>query len=160
MQAFYGIEIYVSLRIFSELKHFLSQIDAFAHTCGPVGKSLGFSLDDKHLKRAGLDYWDSVKLFVHKDLDSFIDELTCSKRMFFFSKTATNSFFDVVFEDGDILVFGPEDKGFSEELLSKYKNRLVKIPMQTKNVRSLNLSSAVAVAVYEAIRQISNKRTL
>ena len=124
-----------------------------------VGK-LGFSLDDKHLKRAGLDYWDSVKLFIHKDLDSFIDELACSKRMFFFSKTATNNFFDVAFEDGDILVFGPEDKGFSKELLSKYKNRLVKIPMQTKNVRSLNLSSAVAIAVYEAIRQISNKRTL
>ena len=121
-----------------------------------IGK-LGFSLDNKELKRAGLDYWEHVKLFIHDSFDSFIQEQMDVSRVFFFSKTGSKSFFDISFNNGDILVFGPEDKGLSQELLSQYPGQLVGIPMQTSNVRSLNLSSAVAVATYEAMRQVRNK---
>lgn len=121
-----------------------------------VGK-LGFSLDDKSLKRAGLDYWEHVKLFIHKSFDPFINEQSDISRVFFFSKTGSKSFFEVSFRDGDVLVFGPEDKGLSEAVTSKYPDQLIKIPMQTNNVRSLNLSSAVAIAAYEAMRQITNR---
>ena len=119
-----------------------------------VGK-LGFTLDDKQLKRAGLDYWEHVKLFTHDSFDSFIKQQSDTSRIFLFSKTGQKSFFDINFKNGDVLIFGPEDKGLPQEILSKYPSQLVGIPMQTQNVRSLNLSSAVAVATYEAIRQIN-----
>lgn len=122
-----------------------------------VGK-LGFSLDDKSLKRAGLDYWEHVKLFIHKSFDSFVNEQKNVSRLFFFSKLGKKNIFEVDFKNGDVLVFGPEDKGFSETIISKYSEQLIRIPMQTQNVRSLNLSSAVAIAAYEAMRQITNKR--
>lgn len=121
-----------------------------------VGK-LGFTLDDKQLKRAGLDYWEHVKLFTHDSFDSFIKQQTDTSRIFLFSKTGQKSFFDINFKNGDVLIFGPEDKGLPQEILFQYPSQLVGIPMQTQNVRSLNLSSAVAVATYEAIRQIMNK---
>ncbi len=122
-----------------------------------VGK-LGFSLDDKHLKRAGLDYWEHVKLFILHSFDDFVlDQKTKTgfePRCFFFTKKAKKSIFEHKFIDGDVLVFGPEDKGFSDEFLAVHTANLIRIPMQSENVRSLNLSSAVAVAVYEAMRQI------
>jgi tRNA (cytidine/uridine-2'-O-)-methyltransferase len=98
-----------------------------------------------------------VKLFIHKSFDPFINEQSDISRVFFFSKTGSKSFFEVSFRDGDVLVFGPEDKGLSEAVTSKYPDQLIKIPMQTNNVRSLNLSSAVAIAAYEAMRQITNR---
>ena len=118
-----------------------------------VGK-IGFSLDDKNLKRAGLDYWEHVKLFIHKSFDSFIKEQKDISKVFFFSKSGSISFFEVNFRNNDVLVFGPENKGLSEEVTSRYPDQLINIPMQTNNVRSLNLSSAVAIAAYEAMRQI------
>jgi len=121
-----------------------------------VGK-LGFSLDDKDLKRAGLDYWEHVKLFRHDSFETFVKLQKDVSRIFLFSKSGPKSFFDIDFKDGDILVFGPEDKGLPKEILLRYPSQLVGIPMQTNNVRSLNLSSAVAVATYEAMRQIMNK---
>lgn len=127
--------------------------DLELHLAGKIG----FNMDDKTLKRAGLDYWEHVKLTVHKSFDSFIAEQKDVSRIFFFSKSGKKSFFEVDFKDNDVLVFGPEDKGLSNEITSKYPDQLVKIPMQTNNVRSLNLSSAVAIATYEAIRQISNR---
>lgn len=122
-----------------------------------VGK-LGFTLDDKHLKRAGLDYWDHVRLSTYNNFDDFVLSQTgttgAKPRCFFFTKKAETSIFDVEFKNGDILVFGPEDKGFSEDFLARYKEHLIRVPMQTENVRSLNLSSTVAIATYEAMRQI------
>lgn len=119
---------------------------------------IGFSLDDKHLKRAGLDYWDHVKLYRHDTFDSFIQDHLLRRgeapRCFFFTKKADKSFFDQQFKEGDVLVFGPEDKGFSDDFLADRRHDSLRIPMSTGNVRSLNLSSAVAVAVYEALRQI------
>jgi len=121
-----------------------------------VGK-LGFSLDDKSLKRAGLDYWEHVKLFLHESFDSFIKEQRDASRIFFFSKAGKIDLFEIDFKNGDVLVFGPEDKGLSDNITSRYPGQTVRVPMQTDNVRSLNLSSAVAIASYEAMRQISNK---
>lgn len=121
-----------------------------------VGK-LGFSLDNKELKRAGLDYWEHVKLFIHDSFDSFVKEQKDRSRIFLFSKSGQKSFYDIDFDNGDVLVFGPEDKGLPKEISLQLPSQLVGIPMQTSNVRSLNLSSAVAVATYEAMRQIMRK---
>ena len=125
---------------------------------------LGFSLDDKHLKRAGLDYWEYVKLFTHGSFDDLLapqkknsageSGSISDPRFFVFTKKAEKGLFDISFKDGDMLVFGPEGKGFSKDFLYKYADNTVKIPMQSLNVRSLNLSSAVAIAAYEAMRQI------
>jgi tRNA (cytidine/uridine-2'-O-)-methyltransferase len=123
---------------------------------------LGFSLDDKHMKRAGLDYWVYVKLSTHDSFDDFLDaqkkktDGPADPRFFIFTKKAERDLFELSFKDGDILVFGPEDKGFSPDFLCKYSDNTVKIPMQSPNVRSLNLSSSVAIASYEAMRQIKN----
>lgn len=123
-----------------------------------VGK-LGFSLDDKHLKRAGLDYWPHVKMFQHVSFEEFllsegIKEQTTG--FLVFTKKANRELFEVKFNDGDRLVFGPEDNGFSDTFLEKYSTQTVRIPMQTNNVRSLNLSSSVAISSYVALRQIKN----
>jgi len=120
-----------------------------------IGK-LGFSLDDKHLKRAGLDYWEHVKLFRHDSFEAFIDKENKDSKhdIFVFTKKADKDVFDVKFKNDDIIVFGPEDNGLSDEFLAKYSGNMVRIPMQTDNVRSLNLSNCVAIASYEAMRQI------
>lgn len=121
-----------------------------------VGK-LGFSLDDKHLKRAGLDYWPYVRMFTHDSFEEFLsfEGLSESSGGFFvFTKKATKDLFKVKFNDGDRLVFGPEDSGFADTFLAKYSTNTVRIPMQSTNVRSLNLSSSVAISSYEALRQI------
>ena len=124
-----------------------------------VGK-LGFSLDDKHLKRAGLDYWEHVKLFLHDSFEFFMDKECLPQKdrpgFFIFTKRAKIELFDASFKNCDSLVFGPEDKGFSDDFLHKYGDQAVRIPMQSANVRSLNLSSAVAISSYEALRQIKN----
>ncbi len=118
-----------------------------------VGK-MGFSVDDKHLKRAGLDYWEHVKIFFHNDIDDFFR--VHKGRAFFFTKKAEKSIFEQDLIDGDALIFGPEDIGLNDVMLSDKRGVALKIPMLTDNVRSLNLSSAVAIAVYEALRQIKH----
>ena len=122
-----------------------------------VGK-LGFSLDDKHLKRAGLDYWEYVRSFRHDSFEDFLSkekiENGSGPGFFVFTKRAQRQVFDVKFSDGDSLVFGPEDKGFSDDFLHRYGDHATSIPMQSSHVRSLNLSSAVAISSYEALRQI------
>lgn len=119
---------------------------------------LGFSLSDKHLKRAGLDYWKHVKLFQHADFNEYLkvekERIGTDPRFFMFTKKAQFDLFDVKFEHGDTLVFGAEDYGIPCGLLVENFEHTVRIPMQTKNVRSLNLSGAVSIASYEAMRQI------
>lgn len=114
-------------------------------------RPLGFELDNKYLRRAGLDYWPDVKLSIHDSLD----EITATfprERMFFFTKKATHCYADVEYPEGAVLVFGRETRGLSSEILEEYDDRALYIP-NTPNVRSLNLSNACAVAVYEALRQ-------
>lgn len=128
-----------------------------ARTCAATGailhlvKPLGFSLEDRYLKRAGLDYWDRVRLYTY---DSF-EELAASFSggRFFCATTKADTFYtDFQFRDGDCLVFGKETAGLPSHLLERYRKTCMRIPMLPEN-RSLNLSNAVAIVLYEALRQ-------
>jgi tRNA (cytidine/uridine-2'-O-)-methyltransferase len=116
---------------------------------------LGFRMDDRELKRAGLDYHEYARVQVHRDLAACQRVLNDerSRRYFALATTATRSLYDARFEPGDVLVFGCESRGLADDVLAQFspENRL-RIPMRA-GVRSLNLSNAVAVAVYEAWRQ-------
>lgn len=121
-----------------------------------VGK-LGFELSDRYLKRAGLDYWEHVDLHIHADPAVFFKPLAAD-RVHLFTKKGTRLYTEAVFRPGDYLVFGSETKGLPEEILRAYPDRLLRLPMLSPYVRSINLSSAVAAAVYEAVRQINQGR--
>ena len=114
---------------------------------------LGFKITDKHLKRAGLDYWGFVDLTVHKSWDNFIRR-RADKRLLFFSKRATQSYTQVLYKEDDFLVFGPETRGLPAELLGAYPQCCYRIPMMASGVRSLNLSNAVSIVLYEGLRQL------
>jgi tRNA (cytidine/uridine-2'-O-)-methyltransferase len=113
---------------------------------------IGFSLSDKQLRRAGLDYWKHVRLFTHNSIDGYIRE---NPDFFLFTKSAQKTLYEAEFRNKDSLVFGSETTGLPPSLLSGFRDRCVRLPMQTDNVRSLNLASSVTAAAYEAIRQIS-----
>lgn len=116
-----------------------------------VGK-LGFSIEDKHLKRAGLDYWDAVD--IHQWVN--LEELQASHpggRFWYTSKKATKSHVQANYQSGDFLVFGKETLGLSEELLEQNPGQSIRIPIQSHVVRSLNLSTAAGIVLYEALRQ-------
>ena len=113
---------------------------------------LGFRTDERSVRRAGLDYWPHVDLRREIDFDELRASLPGS-RCFFFSARAERAFTDVEYLRGDCLVFGPESRGLPEQLLEMNRAHTVRIPMRTAHVRSLNLASAVAIAVYEALRQ-------
>jgi tRNA (cytidine/uridine-2'-O-)-methyltransferase len=117
---------------------------------------LGFRMDDRELKRAGLDYHEYARVQVHRDFATCQRVLNGerSRRYFALATTATRSLYDACFEPGDVLVFGCESRGLADDVLAQFsrENRL-RIPMRP-GVRSLNLSNAVAVAVYEAWRQL------
>jgi tRNA (cytidine/uridine-2'-O-)-methyltransferase len=116
-----------------------------------VGK-LGFSLDDKHLKRAGLDYWDAVDI---RRWDSFAELLQVypDKGWWYASKKAEKSYLEAEFKAGDFLVFGKETLGLPEEMLARNAERAIRIPISNPAVRSFNLANAVAIILHEAIRQ-------
>jgi len=118
-----------------------------------VGK-LGFRIDDRSVKRAGLDYWPHVDLRREADLEEVRARLPES-RFFYFSAHAERLYTDVRYQEGDCLIFGPETRGLPPELLRDNRDYALRIPMKTTHVRCLNLSSAVAIAAYEALRQIS-----
>ena len=113
---------------------------------------LGFSLEDRQLRRAGLDYHEWVTLCVHPDLDTF-RKIAAPRRVFAFSTRANRLYTDVRYEGGDALLFGPETRGLPEKLLmSLPAEQRLRLPMRPGN-RSLNLSNSVAIAVFEAWRQ-------
>ena len=128
-----------------------------ARTCAATGcalhliKPLGFTISDKHLKRAGLDYWHLVNVYVYEDLQELFAKYP-DARYFFFTTKARMRHTDAAYREGDFLVFGKETKGLDEELLLAHPDECVRIPM-IEGARSLNLSNAAAVAVYEALRQ-------
>src|SRR5215510_11397708 len=109
---------------------------------------LGFKIDDKHLKRAGLDYWEFVDLHVHKSWDDF-KKYRQLGRLLYFSKTSTRSYTAVGYEEDDYLVFGPETRGLPKALLEANAQHSFRIPMMGRGVRSLNLSNAVSIVLYE-----------
>lgn len=117
-----------------------------------VGK-LGFEISDKQLRRAGLDYWPNLKWQHHPDWQNWWEQIPDPRRLFFFSKKAKRSIYDVEFQRGDSLVFGKETKGLDDATLHRFQDQLVQIPFEGP-IRSLNLASAVAIGAYEALRQI------
>ncbi len=116
----------------------------------------GFRLDDRAVRRAGLDYWDEVSLHRHRDLDQ-LHELLPSARFLYFSTKAERGLWEFNFDRNDCLVFGPETRGLPEEVLHSNWERCLTIPIFNSRVRSLNLANSVAVAVYEALRQTSDR---
>lgn len=126
-------------------------------TCVAVGaklwlvRPLGFRVDDYHLRRAGLDYWQHLEWEVVEDWPTLLAHLPI-ERHWYFTKKAARSFVTVALQEGDVLVFGSESQGLPDELLSASADHNLSIPTR-KEVRSLNLSNAVAVATYEALRQ-------
>jgi len=114
---------------------------------------LGFKIDDKHLKRAGLDYWPYVNVRLHDSWEDFLGKHGQAP-LLLFSKKAVQSYTQARYQEEDFLVFGPETKGLPQELLEAYSDRAFRIPMMTEAVRSLNLSNAVSIVLYEALRQL------
>ncbi|MCC6241426.1 MAG: tRNA (cytidine(34)-2'-O)-methyltransferase [Gemmatimonadaceae bacterium] len=116
---------------------------------------LGFSLDERQLKRAGLDYWEHVDLKVWPDWATFEQQLPSLGEPFFFSTKGTTTYWDAPFgaHADVVLVFGRETGGLPEELYQRYAERLLTMPMHSPHVRSLNLSTSVAIAVYDVLRQ-------
>ncbi len=112
----------------------------------------GFRMDDRTLKRAGLDYWEHVDLRRHIDIERLFQSLPDSRFIFLTTK-ASRAYTDFQFRDGDCLVFGPETRGLPKSLLDANPETSVTIPMPNPNVRSLNLATSVGIVLYEAIRQ-------
>jgi tRNA (cytidine/uridine-2'-O-)-methyltransferase len=115
---------------------------------------LGFDLSDRYMKRAGLDYWEEVSLKVHSSWDAF---LSCDDakngRILLLTTKGAKSIYETKFKENDVLVFGNESHGFPEFMHEKYTEDRILIPMKNKNIRSLNLSNAVSIACFEALRQ-------
>jgi tRNA (cytidine/uridine-2'-O-)-methyltransferase len=116
-------------------------------------KPLGFSIDDRELKRAGLDYWKEVKVSVWDSLAALQAAQPAAARYFFLTTKTERAFWDARFRDGDFLVFGRETKGLPEALLAENREHLLTIPM-TAQTRSLNLATSVGIVLYEAVRQL------
>ena len=128
-----------------------------ARTCAATGSSLhlieplGFSIDDRSLKRAGLDYWDKLDVHVYPNIEDFYAK-NPNAEIYYFSKKAHHVYTEVAYPDEVYLMFGKETKGIPEDELRRHEERTVRMPMR-EGLRSLNLSNAVAVAVYEVLRQ-------
>jgi tRNA (cytidine/uridine-2'-O-)-methyltransferase len=114
---------------------------------------LGFSLDERQVKRAGLDYWEHVDPHVWPSWDAFEKELPALGHPYFFSARAQRPLWDVPLTEDVVLIFGGETEGLPQELHECYRERFVQLPILSTRVRSLNLSSAVAIALYEVMRQ-------
>ena len=138
-----------------------------ARTCAAIGaklhlvKPLGFSIDDKHLKRAGLDYWDKLDIEIHENLKEFLNKYAykqneeyISENMFLASTKSKQSYSDIKYNEFEevFLLFGKETKGLPEDLIERNMKQAIRIPMR-EGLRSLNLSNSVAIIAYEVLRQ-------
>lgn len=120
-------------------------------------KPLGFMIDDKSIKRAGMDYWNSIDLKIYDSMDDFLKE-NHDKRLILATTKTQNRYSDFKFNDEDFILFGPESRGLPKELLEKNKDNCIKIPMRNHPLaRSLNLSNSVSIILYEALRQLDFK---
>ena len=130
-----------------------------ARLCAATGctlhlvEPLGFSIDDRALKRAGLDYWHEIDVVVHPSLDAFLKAFL-PERCWFIETTATNSYHGATYRHGDAIVFGKETAGLPAELIAKYPARALRIPMRAHSVRSINLSTSVGIVVYDALASL------
>jgi tRNA (cytidine/uridine-2'-O-)-methyltransferase len=118
-----------------------------------VGK-LGFSLDEKAVRRAGLDYWNKVEVKTYSTFSDFLMKRDDNTEPLLFTTSAHKSFVDAPYKPGSVLVFGSESVGLPKEILSEYKNSSYGIPTLSQTVRSLNLANSVAIAVYKSLEVI------
>jgi tRNA (cytidine/uridine-2'-O-)-methyltransferase len=131
---------------------------SIARLCGATDctlhlvRPLGFSTDDKHLKRAGLDYWQYVNIVYWDNFDTFLAAQN-EEQLFFLTKKVDRPYTEAPFTRGDYLIFGRETKGLPTEILQYYQDRCYTIPMSNPNIRSLNLATAAGIVLYEALRQ-------
>lgn len=131
-----------------------------ARTCAATGaklhlvKPLGFSIDDKYLKRAGLDYWDKLEIEVHENLEEFLNKYKIGNNTFLASTKSQQTYADIDYTKFEeiFILFGKETKGLPEDLIENNMKQAIRIPMK-EGLRSLNLSNSVAIIVYEALRQ-------
>ena len=130
----------------------ISRLCAANHITLHLVKPLGFSLEDKYLKRAGLDYWELLDLEVHENFTQ-LQEKYKANRYFYLTTKSDKCYADIRFRPDDMLVFGKETKGLPESLLKANRENCFRIPM-IDEARSLSLSNAVAVVSYEALRQL------
>ena len=116
-------------------------------------KPMKFILNDKYLKRAGVDYWEKVKLSIHDDWHTFLSSVGSESRIYLCSTKGKNLYTDRSYKKGDYFVFGPESRGLPSELLNESPHNVIKIPMSDQ-IRSINLANSVAIIIYEGMRQI------
>lgn len=116
-------------------------------------KPLGFSIDDKHLKRAGLDYWPLLEMEVYENYKDFMDK-NKDKTIYYSTTKTSNIYTDVKFKDGDFIMFGPETRGIPESILDKNSENCIRIPMIKELKRSLNLANSANIVLFEALRQV------
>lgn len=132
-----------------------------SRTCAVTGsrlhlvRPLGFSVDDRQLKRAGLDYWKDLEIFYYDSFEE-VERNNPGSRFFLFSTHAEKSYADIEYQDGDFLVFGKETAGLGSRILDSHRDQTARIPMRP-NERSLNLSNSAAIVLYEALRQMGFK---
>ncbi len=133
-----------------------------ARTCAAIGaklhlvKPLGFEISDKYLKRAGLDYWDKLEIEEHESLKDFLEKYKPEENNMFYATTkGKHCYSDVDYSGMDevFILFGKETKGLPEDLIQKYFENAIRIPMR-EHLRSLNLSNSVAIVAYEVLRQV------
>lgn len=117
---------------------------------------LGFSLDDKHLKRAGLDYWDKVQINRHKSLPDFLATVADPTHLYLVSKFASKTYVDPDYSDNNndhYFLFGKETTGLPEPFMRKNAEKAIRIPQDDSHIRALNLSNSAAIVIYEVLRQ-------
>lgn len=116
-------------------------------------KPLGFSLDEKHLKRAGLDYWQYLQMEIHESYEQLREKYKDAN--FYFSTTkGAKTYTEVEYKEGDFIIFGKESAGLPDNIRNSNLDKLIRVPMLQTSTRSLNLSNTVAIVVYEALRQM------
>ncbi len=118
-------------------------------------KPFGFELNDKRLKRAGLDYWKHLKIRIYENAEAFF-EMHHDKQMAFLSSHGKQNHWSINYQDELFLVFGKESVGISAEILANNAERVYKIPLYSEQIRSLNLANAVSIVTYEGLRQLKN----
>ena len=139
---------------------------SIARTCAATGTplhlvgSLGFEITEKRVKRAGLDYWPYVQLVQHASWPEYLQHAN-PQQVWLFSKFGERTYYEATFGEGDALVFGSETKGLGQDFLAAFsRNQILRIPIDCPGVRSLNLSNAVSIGIYEARRQIAQSSCL
>ena len=115
---------------------------------------MSFEITDTNLKRAGLDYWQHLKWFTHKNYQDWFSKVEDPSRVFYFTTKVPKTYYEIKYQKGDWFVFGKETKGLPPELINQNKEQAITIP-QTGPVRSLNLATAVAITIYEGFRQVN-----